>query len=569
MGAPWFLQANLWRARSAPRSWTALKKFLVLSTQRLRVKSHYFASSDPHHGIQFIPSDILSGISSAILSGISSGILSVISSDILSGTSIWHSIWHVFWHSIWHSIWNIFSHSIWHIFWHSIWHIYLAFHLACLLTFYLAFYLEYLLTFHLAYLLPFYLAFYLADLLTFDLAYLLAFCPWYLLTFYLAFFLALNLTFYLTVYLAFYLEYLLTVYLAFYLTFHLAFYLTFYLAFYLIFFLTFFLAGWSPARPTALRPSPVEVRRGQAHSAQTLAGWSPARPTALRPSPVEVRRGPQRSDSRRLKSGEDHCYQELADEIRRGSLRSRAGRWSLARPTAIKSWQMRSGEEEEEGGRTRRTSARSRASDIKSNNPHLAGGEKPFMPLRGESVAGFVGAPSAPSAPACAVLRDDARWCRWSSRQAANKQQYVGSNSRQAAGKEQSSRSKSREAAGKQRQEANSRQASSCNQRMPPWKNDQKYVICIQNQCNTKIELFQGARPPDTTFTSWYDLTLALVPAWRTKLASWATHLMRDGDQIRIQRRLRMFKSIYRLLIIIESSGLIVLQDSASIFGLK
>ena len=38
---------------------------------------------------------------------------------------------------------------------------------------------------------------------------------------------------------------------------------------------------------------------------------------------------------------------------------------------------MRSGEEEEGGGgRTRRTSARSRASDIKSNNPHLAGGER-------------------------------------------------------------------------------------------------------------------------------------------------------------------------------------------------
>ena len=33
---------------------------------------NYFTSSDPHHGIQFIPSDNLSGI------------------------SIWHSIWHVF-----------------------------------------------------------------------------------------------------------------------------------------------------------------------------------------------------------------------------------------------------------------------------------------------------------------------------------------------------------------------------------------------------------------------------------------------------------------------------------------
>ena len=37
----------------------------------------------------------------------------------------WHSIWHIFWHSIWrifwHSIWQIFWHSIWQIFWHSIW----------------------------------------------------------------------------------------------------------------------------------------------------------------------------------------------------------------------------------------------------------------------------------------------------------------------------------------------------------------------------------------------------------------------------------------------------------------
>ena len=73
-------------------------------------QENYFASSDPHHGIQFIPSDILSGkssgilfgfeILSGILSGISSGILSVISSDILSGISMWHSIWHVFRHRV-------------------------------------------------------------------------------------------------------------------------------------------------------------------------------------------------------------------------------------------------------------------------------------------------------------------------------------------------------------------------------------------------------------------------------------------------------------------------------------
>ena len=92
--------------------------------RKKNLNMNYFASSDPHHGIQFIPSGILSGKSSGILfgilfqilSGISSGILSVISSDILSGISIWQ--------------------------------IYLAY----LLTFYLAFYLSYLLTFYLAYL---------------------------------------------------------------------------------------------------------------------------------------------------------------------------------------------------------------------------------------------------------------------------------------------------------------------------------------------------------------------------------------------------------------------------------
>ena len=61
----------------------------------------------------------------------------------------------------------------------------------------------------------------------------------------------------------------------------------------------------------------------------------------------------------------------LADEVRRGPLRSRAGSGGPARPTAIESWQRRSGEEGGEGGEGRR-----RASDIKSNNPHLAGGEK-------------------------------------------------------------------------------------------------------------------------------------------------------------------------------------------------
>ena len=37
MGAPCFPQPNLWLARCASMSWTALKKFVVLSTQELRI----------------------------------------------------------------------------------------------------------------------------------------------------------------------------------------------------------------------------------------------------------------------------------------------------------------------------------------------------------------------------------------------------------------------------------------------------------------------------------------------------------------------------------------------------
>ena len=43
MGAPCFPQPNLWLARCASMSWTALKKFVVLSTHELRTgKKHSF-----------------------------------------------------------------------------------------------------------------------------------------------------------------------------------------------------------------------------------------------------------------------------------------------------------------------------------------------------------------------------------------------------------------------------------------------------------------------------------------------------------------------------------------------
>ena len=236
----------------------------------------------------------------------------------------------------------------------------------------------------------------------------------YLLTFYLAYLL----TSYLAYHLAFYLEYLLTFYLAYLLTFYMAFcylsgissgmssgilsvissdilsgissdILSVWHSLWHSIWLWFWplRSGWGPVevRRGPRRAESRRLRSGEAHGAQNLAGWRPARPTALRLAGW----GPARSTAPRLSLVEvrrGHCNRELADEVRRGPLRSRAGRWGPARPTAIKSWQMRSGEahcdqelanvrrggrrrkEKEEGGR--------RVTDIKFNNPHLAGGEK-------------------------------------------------------------------------------------------------------------------------------------------------------------------------------------------------
>ena len=87
---------------------------------------------------------------------------------------------------------------------------------------------------------------------------------------------------------------------------------------------------------------------GEAHGAQNLAGWGPARPTAkkiwqMRSGETIAMKSWQmrsaRPPAKKMRSGETHCDEELADEVRRGPLRRR---WGPARPTAMKSWQMRS-----------------------------------------------------------------------------------------------------------------------------------------------------------------------------------------------------------------------------------
>ena len=64
-----------------------------------------------------------------------------------------------------------------------------------------------------------------------------------------------------------------------------------------------------------------------------------------------------------MRSGDDHCDQALADDVRRRSLQSRAGRKEEE--------EKEEKEEKEEGG-----GELVRGPDIKSNNPHLAGGER-------------------------------------------------------------------------------------------------------------------------------------------------------------------------------------------------
>ena len=165
----------------------------------------------------------------------------------------------------------------------------LTFFLAYLVTFCLAFFLTYLLTFCLTYLVTFFLTY----LLTFFLTYLLTFC----LTVFLTHLLTVVLTHLLTFVLAYLLTFFLTFCLTFFLTFCLTFFLTYLLTFFLTFCLTFFLSnilsgissdilsrGWGPAGNTERRWS--RLRSGREHWAQQVA--------------VEVRHGTLRADGRGL-----------------------------------------------------------------------------------------------------------------------------------------------------------------------------------------------------------------------------------------------------------------------------
>ena len=241
----------------------------------------------------------------------------------------------------------------------------------------MTFYLAYPLAFYLAYLLAFVLTFFLA----FCLAYLLTFCLAYLLTFFLTSFLAYILIFFSGIFLAFRnilsgisYDILSDIF-------------------------SDILSGISSDILSGISSDilsrifshilPVEVQQCPLRSGSR--GWGPAVPTAIWKS--------------RLKSGSAHCDLEVAVEVRQCPLRFGSRGWGPAVPTAIWKSRLRSGSAHWDlelavgvrqcplgsGARGRgpavptgiwtarrrwRRRRRRRTALIKSNNPHLAGGEK-------------------------------------------------------------------------------------------------------------------------------------------------------------------------------------------------
>ena len=127
---------------------------------------------------------------------------------------------------------------------------------------------------------------------------------------------------------------------------------------------------------------------------------------------VEVRQGTLGGDTRgwgpagntgrgwsRLRSGREHWAWMVVVEVRQGTLGVDGRGWGPAENTVDRGSQLdeedkgggrRSGrqeeeeedeEDEDEDERKRKRKRKRKAPDIKSNNPHLAGGEKTFSPF--------------------------------------------------------------------------------------------------------------------------------------------------------------------------------------------
>ena len=141
------------------------------------------------------------------------------------------------------------------------------------------------------------------------------------------------------------------------------FFLTYLLTLFLTYLLTFFLTHFA-----------AEVRRGTLASQNR--SWGPARNTEHTGS--------------RLRSGAEHWPHRIAVEVRRRTLNTQDRGWGPARNTGLTGSRLRSGAEHwphiiargdggrDEGGAEEEEEAEEEevTADIKSNNPHLTGGEK-------------------------------------------------------------------------------------------------------------------------------------------------------------------------------------------------
>ena len=129
--------------------------------------------------------------------------------------------------------------------------------------------------------------------------------------------------------------------------------------------------GWGPARNTDLTRS--RLRSGTQHWSHRIAvevrhatlfsqdrGWGPARNTDLTGS--------------RWRSGTQHWSHRIADEVRHATLISPDRGWGPARNTDL----ARSRLKRRGGGGRGGGQEEGRQADIKSNNPHLTGGEKTY-----------------------------------------------------------------------------------------------------------------------------------------------------------------------------------------------
>ena len=319
--------------------------------------------------------------------------------------SAWHSFWLIFWHSSWHIFWHFSWHIFWHIFWHSFWHIFWHIFLTFLLTYLLTFILTYLLSFFLTYLSPFFLTY----LLAFFLTYLFDISPDILpdissdilsdisfdilsdlsseilpdisctilsdISFDILSDISSDILSDISSDITFDIHSDISSDISFWHFFWHIFCHSFWHIFCHSFWQNFWHNTWGPARHTELTGSRHLATTSLTHSFCNYR-WGPARHTELAKSQVgsdtphctrRIAVGVQHATltSPRLGSSTPHWTHRIADGVQHATLNSQDRSWGGRQEE----------EEDEEGGEGREGGEET---DIKSNNPHLTGGEKWF-----------------------------------------------------------------------------------------------------------------------------------------------------------------------------------------------